>query len=111
MIELSARVESVVAALFSADEQAMVLETLKTDCAGNIPGCADKSPQEMDRIRLSVLKLSEGKVPALKAAIRLAETDWRDLFMAAGFGHDPKAHESWWPKRLTGSDKSSGAGA
>jgi len=28
-------------------------------------------------------------------AIRLAETDWRDALMAAGFGEDLQAHIAW----------------
>jgi len=31
----------------------------------------------------------------LEAAIELANTDWRDLLMAAGFGEDLNAHQKW----------------
>jgi hypothetical protein len=51
----------------------------------------------MERIRFSVLKLSEGKIDELVRAIELAQVDWRDLFMEAGFGHDPEAHNKWEP--------------
>jgi hypothetical protein len=51
----------------------------------------------MERIRFSVLKLSNGDMKKLVDAIELAKVDWRDLFMAAGFGEDPQAHKKWQP--------------
>ena len=51
----------------------------------------------MERIRFSVLKLIEGKIDKLISAIELAQIDWRDLLMAAGFGYDTDAHNKWIP--------------
>ena len=98
MIDLSARVEQIVDALFPASERQSVKQLLRTECADNIVDCNNKSKNEMDRIRISALKISNGDVGKLHAAIELAQTDWRDLFMAADFGHDPEAHKSWFPR-------------
>jgi len=51
----------------------------------------------MERIRFAVLKLSEGNIEKLVQGIELAQTDWRDLLMMAGFGEDVEAHDKWKP--------------
>jgi hypothetical protein len=53
----------------------------------------------VERIRFAALKLSEGSIARLKQAVLLANTDWRDLLVFAGFGGDPSAHKSWIPER------------
>ena len=57
------------------------------------PGAAD----ERERIRLAALKVSEGKMDKLKAALALAKKDFRDILMWADFG-DPMAHARWVPE-------------
>jgi hypothetical protein len=47
----------------------------------------------MERVRFAVLKLSGGDLEKLRKAIKLAQTDWRDLLMAAGFGHDVNVYK------------------
>ena len=84
-------------AIFSQDNREEVEELLKIECAENLPFCENHDMYQMERIRFSVLKLSEGDIDKLIKAIELAQIDWRDLFMAAGFGHDPEAHKKWVP--------------
>lgn len=48
-----------------------------------------------ERVQLGVLKVSNGNTDKLLSAIILAQTDWRDLLMAAGFGHFITEHENW----------------
>lgn len=60
----------------------------------------DASPRQMERFHFAVLKLSEGKVEKLYDAIALAQTDYRDLLMAAGFGESLIAHKSWLKPQL-----------
>jgi hypothetical protein len=48
-------------------------------------------------VRFAALKLSEGRLDRLEEAIKLAQTDWRDLLVAAGFAHDVEAHLNWLP--------------
>ena len=49
----------------------------------------------LERIRFAVLKLSDGDVEKLDAAVNLAKTDWRDLLVAAGFGDSLTEHDCW----------------
>ncbi len=97
MIDLSERTIEIVNELFPQEERLEAAELLKIECADNIPFCESYDEFQMERIRFSVLKLSEGNMDKLVEAIELAQTDSRDLFMAAGFGHDPKAHHQWAP--------------
>ena len=97
MIELSEETIEIINSLFSSNERKEVEELLKMECAENIPFCEKHDKYEMERIRFSVLKLSEGNTEKLIEAIELAQTDSRDLFMAAEFGHDANAHKKWNP--------------
>jgi hypothetical protein len=97
VIALSEKVEEVIELMFPQDIAPLVREHLLYECAENVPFCTDYSPCQMDRIRLSALRLSNGDYCELKKAVLLAQKDWRDLFMAAGFGHDPQAHLAWKP--------------
>lgn len=97
MIDLSERTIEIVTKLFSQEQRREVEELLKIECAENIPFCEGYDKFQMERIRFSVLKLSEGKIDELVRAIELAQVDWRDLFMEAGFGYDPDAHNKWKP--------------
>ena len=96
MIELSHKVDELVDRLFSSSDCKEVRQLLETECAENISFCENSDKFDMERIRISVLKLSDGKMDKLIEAIVLAQTDWRDLFMAAGFGEDIYAHEKWF---------------
>lgn len=69
---------------------------LGTECAETLP-FSTPTPEGLERIRCACLKLSGGHVGRLRAAVREARIDWRDVLVAAGFGHDVHAHEAWWP--------------
>jgi len=97
MIDLSERTIELVAALFTGEQATQAEQILMYECADNIPFCEQNDKFQMERIRFSVLKLSEGRMDRLKEAVKLAQTDWRDLFVAAGFGYDPHAHKEWAP--------------
>ena len=62
-----------------------------------MPQCEESTPEKMDRIRLAAIKSSNGVYAKLVEAVSLANTDWRDLLMAAGFGYDIDAHNKWVP--------------
>jgi hypothetical protein len=38
-----------------------------------------------------------GDIEKLECAITLAQKNWRDLLVAAGFANDPIAHKTWNP--------------
>ena len=97
MIELSERTISRINALFPVEQRKEVEDLLKIECGDNIPFCDNSDQYGMERIRFAVLKLSAGKMDKLVQAIELAQIDWRDLFMSAGFGMDVNAHNKWVP--------------
>lgn len=97
MIELSSRSLEVIEVLFSSSDAVLAKELLTYQCGDNVPGCEDHTPKQMDRIRLSALKVSGGVYAELKKAVELACTDWRDILMSADFGYDTEAHLKWVP--------------
>jgi hypothetical protein len=97
MLELSQRVKSVVERVFSTNEIELAKTLLIHDCGNNVPQCEEHTPEKMDRIRLAAIKSSNGVYAKLVEAVSLANTDWRDLLMAAGFGYDIDAHNKWVP--------------
>ena len=65
-----------------------------------LDGCGDDlplvpGPDEIERIRLAVLKLAEGDVHVLPDHIGMARVAWGDVVAAAGFAHDIGAHLAW----------------
>lgn len=52
---------------------------------------------ESARLRIAAISFSKGRLDWLYDAADLARIDYRDLLMAARFGHDIHAHETWKP--------------
>jgi hypothetical protein len=78
-----------------AREQAAAL--LFSQCGNNLPFLEDSDPRGLERIRFAALKVSNGDLGKLEQAVQLAQQDWRDVLVAAGFGDDVRAHEAWFP--------------
>lgn len=97
MVPLSPKTLSRVAALFVPAERDDASSILVSRCGDQLPGMAQASPHDLERIRFAALRLSRGRLRELKQAVALAETDWRDLLVAAGFAEDPTAHLRWTP--------------
>ena len=97
MIELSEETAKRVSSIFPNTQLKEVEDLLTIECGENIPFCENNNKYEMERIRFAVLKLSEGNLVKLVQSIELAQTDWRDLLMMAGFGEDVEAHNKWKP--------------
>jgi hypothetical protein len=53
---------------------------------------------ELERFRFAALKYSNGDLSRLERAVKLAQEDWRDLLVGAGFADDVEAHKRWEPK-------------
>ncbi len=85
--------------MFASADRATARKLLEEDCAEDVPGVGAGA---LDRIRIAAIKLSGGTIPGLLDAIVLAQTDYRDVLVAAGFEHDLEEHLRWWP----GSDAS-----
>ena len=96
-MELSTRTLAIAKSLFDEGDLKIVENLLLERCTNKVPGCDDWSQDNLERVWISVLKLSDGNVNKLLDAIKLANTDYRDLFMSAGFGHDSQAHRLWLP--------------
>ena len=90
-MDLTPRTEQIVRKMFAPAEQAEVIEYLINDCGDNL----EPHVELIERIRLGVLMLSRGDMERLIVWIVEAQTDWRDLLMAADFGHDIYAHLKW----------------
>ena len=84
--------------LFAPSDRVEAAKLLVSECGNNLPMMEDASASALDRFRLAALKLSGGTLRGLRSAIALAKTDWRDLLIAAGFGHDVNAHRKWQAK-------------
>ncbi len=67
---------------------------LGNECGEDIPR---REMAGIDRLQLAAIRLSRGSLEGLSKATSLAQQDFRDLLMAAGFGEDVEAHKSWWP--------------
>jgi len=86
------RIQSATRVIFDPADAASAVARLEQHCS------ADRlhvSPEMSERIAAAALRKSEGSLEKLEAATKLAARDWRDLLMAAGFGHDISAHEAW----------------
>jgi ABC-type nitrate/sulfonate/bicarbonate transport system substrate-binding protein len=97
MFELTPRAREHVRALFAPSQWEAVEADLVRDCGHTLPGFTSSDAAGAERIRIAVLKLSNGHHGQLRHWIREAGFDWRDVLMAAGFGEDTKAHLHWKP--------------
>ena len=97
MIPLSPDTKSKLSRIFPPEDIAEATELLVNECADNLPFYEDADPFSLERIRFAVIKLSKGDLDTLIDQIDLAQIDWRDSLMAAGFGHSVEAHKDWNP--------------
>lgn len=102
MVSLSSRTEKLLEKVFLEEKTRELAKfRLVHECGNNIPDCEHSSPEQMERIRFSALKLSQGDISKLESAIELAKIDWRDLFMSAGFGKDVNEHNKWYEDKVS----------
>jgi hypothetical protein len=88
--------------VFAPADQAGATELLDCDCGRNLPFCDRSTDQQLERHRFAAVKLSRGDLGRLVDAIAMAQTDWRDLLVIAGFADDVAAHRIWWERVLAG---------
>lgn len=99
-IPLSRESEKRLVLLFPRTQHDLVRATLLEKCGSMLPGLESVNDVTIDRYRFAVLKLSNGNIDKLNKAILLAQTDCRDLLVAAGFGENLTAHESWLSAKI-----------
>ena len=97
MVPLSKATQVRLNALFAASDLATASALLLEQCSENLH-FGGSTPEELERVRFAVLKLSQGDLGRMRDALGLAETDWRDVLVAAGFADDISAHRRWWPE-------------
>lgn len=88
------RVRRVISALFPPGSWDRVARVLATECTPAKLHSVGLLEPEVERIRLAVLRISEGQDRNLDRGVRMAQTDYRDALMGAGFG-DSSAHLDW----------------
>jgi hypothetical protein len=69
---------------FPATQIEEVKNFLDRECGRTIPFCREAAAQELEYIRLSVLRLSKGNLSELRRWVELANLDQRDVMLAAG---------------------------
>ena len=82
-----------IASLFTPDDRETITKILIEEC--NTEKIYASSDTGVERIQLAVLKLNNGDTDKFLAAVELAQLDWRDVLVAAGFGNDLEAHLKW----------------
>jgi hypothetical protein len=82
-MKLSDVVEEQITNRFDPDEVQLVQAALE---AASLPFLEQPSRQR-DRVHLAIIKLAEGDVGKFQQALRLAQTDWRDVLVAAGLAN------------------------
>ena len=84
-----------IAALFPAAQRAEVAGLLAAKCGRTLPFADTLGAAGIERVRFAALKISGGSLDRLWAAVELAQQDWRDALVGAGFADDPRAHLAW----------------
>jgi hypothetical protein len=96
-MELTDATRARVNALFEPAAQAAAAWLLEHECGTNLPGCDDADGEALERVRFAALKLSGGDPARLREAVAQAQTDWRDVLVAAGFAESTTSHLDWNP--------------
>lgn len=86
-------VTALTTALFAPEERETITEMMIEEC--DAERLDSSSPEGLGHIQLAILKLSNGEVDKFLVAAELAQLDWRDVLMAAGFGNDLEVRLSW----------------
>ena len=94
-VDLTPRVQQAIAHFFQPSTVPFVDHLLAEECGSNLPLYKPSTPEGLERVRLAVLKISNGDEEKLHEAIALAKHDWRDVLVWAGFGNDLEAHKKW----------------
>lgn len=97
MVDLSHATWERVRVLFPPAQHDEVAAILQNECGNNLPFLGKETAEGLERCRFAALKLSRGRMDGLREAVRLANTDWRDLLVAAGFADSVDAHKNWKP--------------
>jgi hypothetical protein len=101
MAALSATTRKVIAACFPPKQQTEAARLLGEECGSNLPFLENFDEVQLERVRFAVIKLSGGNLDKLRQATQIAQQDWRDVLVAAGFGHSLTEHQRWAEQLLS----------
>jgi hypothetical protein len=96
MTSLSPATWEIIQWFFPSDQWEEAGRILAEQCGQNLPLLEKKDAVGLERVRFAALKLSQGDMQLLRKSVELGTTDWRDLLMAADFGHSTAAHREWY---------------
>ena len=97
---IAAEIRRLIEREFAREHWDVVSELLAAKCATNLPLLGDAPHEAIERIQFAVIKLCNGKFDELDRHIAIANIDWRDTLVAAGFGHSVQAHRRWFDERM-----------
>ena len=101
MLQLTEDTKNVVELLFPSDQAEEMKKRLQDELSNGLVFAAYSTAESRERIWLAVVKSCKETLNPWNTWFELAKTDWRDLLMAADFGHDTTAHIKWKRKVLT----------
>src|SRR6266446_3685015 len=96
--KLSPETKRRVELLFRPDDQLQATGLLDLECGHSIPGFKRAPEQDVERVRFAALKVSNGDLGKLREAIELAQLDFRDLLVHAGFTNFTD-YRKWLPEK------------
>ena len=70
---------------FLPDQQLEALGLLEKECGRNLPLSEGDIAQDLERVRLAVIKLAGGSLAELLRQIDIARVDWRDVLSSAEY--------------------------
>ena len=76
VLKLSKRTENLLNAFFPESSKVEAKDLIETMCGDNLPFCENSRSEEIERIRFSAIRMSEGQLDKLFDTIELAQTDW-----------------------------------
>jgi len=82
-VALTEAVSRKVRAIFPEEQQEEAIRLLEKECGRKLPFHENAEPQDLDRVRLAVVKLSGGNIDELRSQIEVAKRDWRDVMVPA----------------------------
>lgn len=85
--------------LFTPEQQGEAASILIRECGRKLP--FPDNEWFLERMRFAVLKSSAGNIEKLREAVKLAQLDFRDALMDAGFAQSLTAHKEWAQRMLT----------
>lgn len=86
-VQLSNRIRLLIEYCFASDEHCEAIFMLTQ--------LDEHTRKSTERIQIAAIKCSNGSLEYLASCIDLANSDYRDLLMGAGFGYDIGAHLKW----------------